>query len=245
MNDLFQFLDIETSSLCRRRCVTCIRNSHPNKFYVMPWMKQTQMPMTLINDIVKQSVDLGYTGSVCLSYFNEPLLDERLSEIIRMVRSYPQLSSVYFHTNGDYMTETWAEKLDGVADRIAVSLYLPDKESKQRADWIQSMFHHTKLDFSLNAKHLTTHYSPNSNLQERISTSFGARCTEVKLHCIINHRRQFCVCCDDLIGNFDMGFFPETSIEEYWFGEKHQTLLGHLDGSNNRQLYPYCSICPR
>jgi hypothetical protein len=62
---------------------------------------------------------------------------------------------------------------------------------------------------------------------------------------VINHRRQYLLCCDDVIGNFDLGTFPETSIKDYWFGEKHMEIMNNLKSIGGRLLHPYCATCPR
>jgi hypothetical protein len=62
---------------------------------------------------------------------------------------------------------------------------------------------------------------------------------------IINHKRQFLLCCDDVIGNFDLGTFPETSIKDYWFGEKHSQIVRDLKERGGRHKYEYCYTCPR
>jgi hypothetical protein len=70
-------------------------------------------------------------------------------------------------------------------------------------------------------------------------------CSEPQIRVIINHRRQYLLCCDDVIGNFDLGTFPETSIKDFWFGEYHMKILNDLKETGGRLRHPYCATCPR
>lgn len=239
---LFEVLDLETKSSCNRTCLTCLRNSHPDRERVQPWFKERYMPMEMIKDAIEQCRELGFTGRVCLSHFNEPLLDERLPEIVALVRPY---FKTFFNTNGDFFTPELASKLDGLVDRIIVSLYMGEPVRSKRAEWVLSLFHYTQIDIASDSTHATTHYSPNKDLQELIDKQIDSTCGQPRIHCIINHAGQFLLCCDDFVGNFEFGKFPEVSIEEYWYGYKHMEMTKLLSQAGGRKNYSYCSICPR
>jgi len=245
VNDLFKYIDFETISTCNRTCPTCIRNSHPNRKALSSWFEPNYLEMETIREALDQSVALGFTGGVCLSHYNEPLMDERIPEISSLVRSYPQFDTVYFHSNGDYLTEEMAKDLDGRLDRIVFSLYMAEPKKTERKNWIQSLFHKTKADVITQSDHIATHFSPSFNLKELIDKNKGKPCAEPRIRVIINHRRQYLLCCDDVIGNFDLGTFPETSISDFWFGDKHMEIMENLKHSGGRSKYPYCSTCPR
>jgi len=245
MNELFKFLDLETCSLCNRYCKTCLRNSHPDREALSDWFTPNYLGMETIKDALDQAVGLGFTGGVCLSHYNEPLMDERLPEIASMVRAYPQFYTVYFHTNGDYLTEELAKDLDGRLDRIVISLYMDEPKKTERKEWIRTLFHKTKADVITQSDHIPTHFSPSFDVKALAEANKMKDCKEPQMRVVINHRRQYLLCCDDVIGNFDLGTFPETSIEEYWFGEKHMSIMNNLNTAGGRLKYSYCSTCPR
>lgn len=243
---LFSYIDLETISTCNRTCSTCIRNSHPDRKKLRSWFEPHHLPIKTIHQALDQCGDLGFVGGVCLSHYNEPLMDERIAQIGQIVKSCGIFHPIFLNTNGDFITEDIAQGLDGVLDKIIVSLYMKEPIKSERKAWIQSLFHKTHVDVNTNAEHFTTHYSPMPTLDALIETHRGDPCkTEPKLHLIINHRRQYLLCCDDVIGNFDLGTFPEIGIEDYWFGDKHTKILNDLDETGGRLLYSYCSTCPR
>lgn len=243
---MFDYIDFETVSTCNRHCPTCIRNSHPDRKAVQSWFEPTYLPIKIIRKALDQCTRIGFSGGVCLSHYNEPLLDERIVEIGRLVKSYGQFSRVFFNTNGDFITDELARELDGSVDRIIVSLYMKEPIKSQRVKWIESLFHKTEIYTITQSDHIATHFSPAFDVKALSDTNKYLSCKdEPQTRVIINHRRQYLLCCDDVIGNFGLGTFPETSIEDFWFGEKRMKIISDLENSGGRLKYAYCSTCPR
>lgn len=243
--NLWETIDFETISTCNRVCPTCLRNSYPDREKVESFFTPNYMPVELIKEALDQCVDAGFRGSVILNHYNEPLQDERLPEIIRMVRAYPQWKTVWFHSNGDLLTEEFAKEVDGTLDRIVFTLYMDEPVKSKRAEWIRSLFPNTYLDINTYSEHITTHFSPREELQPMIERHKNNPCTEVERRIALNHKGSYLVCCDDMIGHFGFGKFPDTSLVDYWYGEKHVQMIRDLRGYGGRLKYAYCAICPR
>jgi hypothetical protein len=168
-----------------------------------------------------------HAGTVCLNHYNEPLLDPRILDIADLAKSYGSFF-VYFITNGDLLTPEMAKALDGLLDCLVVSLYEGDSSVAKRTQDIGKLFSKTSLNFA--GEHCATHYSPGDN-GRRVA------CTPNRL--IINHRGQYLACCEDMVGQFHLGTFPETSLEAYWYGQPHAKMLRDIP------VTPYCTSCPR
>lgn len=232
-------LDIETSSLCNRRCSTCIRNSNPDRAVVSAWFKQTLMPMETIKAILDQAVSGGFRGGVILSHYNEPLLDPRIADIAILAKSY-ETFSVRLVTNGDLLTPELASKLDGVLDGITISLYMPaGPERKKRQAWFKSLFKKTH-PFVKTGVHGMVHWHPDGKPAARINDP----CHRPR-RITINHRGQYLLCCDDMTGHFGLGTFPAVSLTEYWYGRSRARIVARLEKSGGRRAFPYCATCPR
>lgn len=245
MSELFKFIDFETISTCNRTCPTCIRNSHPNRDALQSWFEPNLLPLEVIKEALDQCTELGFAGGVCLSHYNEPLMDERLPEIAELVKSYGQFNLVFINTNGDFLTEELAQDLDGLLDKMIVTLYMDEPVKSQRAEWIKSLFQSTYVEIITQSNHIATHFSPVFDVKELAEKHKNHTCPEPRIRVIINHRRQYLLCCDDVIGNFDLGTFPEISIKDCWFGEKHMSIMNTLNTAGGRLNYSYCSTCPR
>ena len=245
MSEMFNFIDFEMISTCNRSCVTCLRNSHPNRTAVQSWFELNLLPIEIIQEALDQCADMGFTGGVCLSHYNEPLMDKRIADIAEMTKSYGKFFPVFMNTNGDFLTEELAQSLDGKLDRIIVSLYMDEPTKSKRAEWIKSLFHITEMQINTISDHIATHFSPAFDIESLARKNRGHPCAEPQMRVVINHRRQYLLCCDDVIGNFFLGTFPEISIEKYWFGKKHMDMINNLKNTGGRLLYRYCATCPR
>jgi len=240
---MFETIDFETVSSCNRKCVTCIRNSHPDKEAVASFFKPVYLSTTIIRHALDQCLEMDFKGKVCLSYYNEPLMDERLPEIVAMTKEYPWY--VFLLTNGDYLTEDLARRLEVAGlDKIVVSLYMDEPIKSQRAEWIKSIFYRTQPEVITMSDHIATHFSPKFDVVALAKKHENNPCSEAEMRVIINHRRQYLLCCDDVVGNFDLGTFPEIGIKDFWFGEKHTELAMDLRETGGRK-HPYCKTCPR
>jgi len=222
-----------------------LRNSHPNREKVKSWFELHTLPITIIKLALEQSIDMGFHGLLCFSHFNEPLMDERLPEIIKLAKSYNVFDKISINTNGDYLNENIAKSLDGYLDRIIVTLYMDNPIKAERALWIPGLFTQTEVQVITFSEHIATHFSPMYPVKDLAERYIDSDCREPAMRCIINHRRQFLLCCEDLVGNFSLGKFPETSIKDYWFGEKHQAIHDNLLENGGRRKHPYCAICPK
>ena len=242
---LFPVLELETCSTCDRVCPTCIRNSHPNRVAVASWFHKSLMPLDIIRDCTMQAADLGFLGNVCLSHYNEPLLDERLPDIAEMVKRILPHSKVFFHSNGDILTEAMANSLDRVVDGIAWSVYIDDPSDRvSREQWIASQFRQTKCEFT-GGGHIATHFSPHWPVAEHAAKHRWNPCSEPARRMIINHLGQMLLCCDDVVGNFDLGKFPDSSLSDLWWSNTHQELVRKLSLAGGRATHNYCESCPR
>ena len=239
---MFQYVDFETQSTCNRVCPTCIRNSHLNKDAISSWFTVRQLPIYVIKRALSECKKLGFTGKICLSHYNEPLIDDRLPKIAKLVKSYGFY--VFCNSNGDFLDEELAEELDGNLDKIIVSLYMKEPMKSERARWIRKLFHKTYVEIITMSDHIATHFSPAFDVVGLAQQNKDHPCSEAEIRVIINHRGQYLLCCDDVVGNFDLGTFPETSIQDFWYGEKHTQLALALRNSGGR-THPYCQTCPR
>jgi hypothetical protein len=232
-------LEIETSSYCNRRCITCIRNSHPDKETVTSWFEMNYMPTEDVLEIVKQVQDMGFTHRVNLSHYNEPLLDPRLPELGQRVKDLG-FTDITFHSNGDFLTEKLAKELDGVFSHIAIALYVNDSPIKR--DLITKMFDTTKIIFVDN-HHVATHFSPSFPVATLARKHMMHSCIEPSARIIFNHKGQMLFCCEDVVGNFDLGSFPEQSVKELW--DNAQVKIRTVSQPGGRLILPYCLSCPK
>jgi len=243
MTSMVNYLDFETISSCNRFCPTCIRNSHPDREAVKSWFEVNYLPIAVIKEALDQAVEMDFHGGVCLSHYNEPLMDQRIPDIAAMVKAYGRFSPIFLNTNGDYLTEELAAALDGKLDHIIVTLYMKEPIKSERAAWLPTIFHQTEVRVITMSEHIATHFSPAFDVMELAKKHGGHPCSEPAMRIIINHRQQYLLCCDDVVGNFGLGNFPDIPLAEHW--KKRQQIIEILAQQGGRQWHPYCISCPR
>jgi sulfatase maturation enzyme AslB (radical SAM superfamily) len=230
---MYKFTNIETSSYCNRRCRNCIRNTHPNRQSLAPWFEQNFMPMEMFKDFFEARNRLRPRGRITLCGYNEPLLDPRIEEIVSIIGMYPGFE-LSITTNGDYITEPLARFLDGKIKTFRVSLYCHGRERDERDAWIRSLF--TKTNVYMKGYHVQAHYAPDNASLPSVPCSLN--------RILINHKGQYCLCCEDIGGEFDLGSFPDVGPKDFWYGAKRQAIVNDiLAGKTDK--YPYCMSCPK
>jgi len=257
----FRFLEIETRSTCNRRCAACIRNSHPDREAIQSWFEINELPLEVIDRVMAQARALG-CKTVVLSHYNEPLEDSRLANIATMAKSY-DFERVWAATNTDLMTAERAAELDGLFDTLFMAVYptadfpyrrptpLLDgpRDREERIVWLRSLFHKTQLDIrepeTDGGMHIPSHFSPVHPVEALAKKYASYPCHEPINRMIVNHKGDMLMCCQDVVGHFDLGSVHEKSVEELWYSERHQTLVNMLSKPGGRRGHPHCVTCPQ
>lgn len=223
-----------------------MRNSDPDREALESWFdKAAMLPIEDIERVMDGAIAMGCNQEVCLSHFNEPLADPRIVDIAKMARA-KGFKRVFFCSNADYLTEELAEALDGVVDDIGFSFYMKDPVRSERKAWCKSLFKKTFAKVG-DGDHMLTHYSPLSENLIQISNRASSKpCNLPKLRFIVNHKGQMNLCCDDLIGRYDLGtIYDGKTIEEMWYSDVHQKYVIALQKPGGRSIHPHCVACPR
>ena len=238
---LFTYVELETASMCNRRCPTCIRQSHPDQEAMRPWHEHNLMPIETIHAVFAELGGMGYRGIVNLSHFNEPLLDERIPAIARLCRKMVPHCGITMFSNGDALTESLAAKLNGIVDQIVFALY--DDATGNREEQIRDWFRATPVRFT-GGVHIISHYHANSY---RVAVeNIELVCLDSIRRLIINHKGEMMMCCEDIPGHFDFGSFPERSLVELWNDPKHVEIVDTLlHCQAGRRRYALCRSCPK
>mgnify|MGYP003592313754 FL=1 len=113
---VFQQVLIETRTDCNNHCPFCPHQFNEKKLGVMTWECYTR--------IIDNLVLLGYNGRVALMVSNEPLLDDRLPDLIKYAKSKSPRLFLDITTNGRLLTLEMADMLFGIGlDNININDY--------------------------------------------------------------------------------------------------------------------------
>jgi hypothetical protein len=241
---LFTYVELETASMCNRRCPTCIRQSHPDQESMRPWHEHNLMPIETIHAVFAELGGMGFRGIVNLSHFNEPLLDTRMPRIVADCKQMVPHAGITLFSNGDLLTPDFAHMLNGIVDQMVIALYDADPAVKAaRQDHIEKMMPATILRFT-DGIHYLTHWQAESF--KVAVDNIEQPCNEPMIRLTLNHRGEMMLCCEDIPGHFNLGSFPDKTLVELWNSHEHVAICDTLAHSfAGRRFYPLCRSCPR
>lgn len=96
--DIFTALDIETNTHCNLQCSYCPVSEFDRGIQYMP----TEMFKKIIDDVA--AFPFVYQGRISPHFYGDPLLDERLPELMRYTRTKLPKAQIIIHTNGIRLT---------------------------------------------------------------------------------------------------------------------------------------------
>jgi len=98
--DIFVQVYFDTITACNRRCYYC-----PNSKFDRGLMKNMKkMDTKLFHKIINELAEQKWKGSICPNFYGEPLLDDRLPDLVGYARSRLPDSMIRIYTNGDFLS---------------------------------------------------------------------------------------------------------------------------------------------
>lgn len=248
---LFRIILIETHNSCTRSCWFC-------KFGHDRPEPRTRMGWSTIERIINNLSSLNYSGRISWFLTNEPLLDTRMTRIIRATRQACPSAFLSLITNGDLLTnETYNELRDAGLDALGVSAY--DDATLARVARIEDRRCLRIIDMrqpkSLRLENRGGNIQINHQYFDADTARFSTRgCSRPSTTMAVNVNGQVVLCCADLYGDIVMGDVHNESLESIWNGpgfvhyRQNLATLGRAsldlccdcshDGSSSRIDYP-------
>jgi radical SAM protein with 4Fe4S-binding SPASM domain len=216
-----------------------MRQTYPDRERIRAWLgRNVQMPLPVIQRVLTELWKMGYRDIVGLNQYNEPLMDDRLTEIARFARILG-FKRVTIITNGDLLTPGLAKELDGNVTYITVSGY--DKTTS--IEEIRGWFKKTHVSMS-SGHHRLSHYSPSRTLNAAIERFRTHPCYRHSRNFIVNHQGDCLMCCEEIVPQFDIGNVYRQPLADIWNGSRRQQIIRDLSQPGGRLKYAHCSICP-
>ncbi len=224
--DVFHIVGIQTITACNRKCSYC-----PNSLY--PREKKLIDP-ELFKKIINDLAAIDYSGAVSPFFYGEPLLDERLPELLSYARQKLPKARIYVHTNGDFLAKEVFEKLIKSGVNQFVITQHENKPPQKFMEWYKnaSLKERNRIVF----KKLDEN-SPLTNrgglIKIKKKGKFISRiCPLPKTALFIDVNGNLLLCCNDFFGNYSFGNVKEKPLIEIWNGEKYKKCREEISKSN-------------
>lgn len=238
---MFHFVAVETRSGCNHICSFCPvamgRDPRP----------QTAMSWDLLEEVARQLGALGYCENILLFCNNEPLLDDRLPEIVALFRGHCPNASIKILTNGILATTELVCSLfdngltvleiDNYSDgrRLTNSVWRLLHDARVLAKWTIRVNMRRTRDTLTNRAGSAPNVPP---LTEPLDAICALPFTDLN----IMPTGYVTLCCFDALGKEVLGDISQQTIMEIWTGARLRRIRKALL-AGDRSVTESCAVC--
>ena len=244
---VFQQVLVETRTDCNNNCPFCPHAFNKKPLGIMTWECYTT--------IIDQLVSIGYNGRVALMLSNEPLLEERLGDMIKYAKCKSQRLFLDITTNGRLLTVEQLDKLFSLGlDNININDYRGDR-GKNPEKWspnIETIHkaygNNPKVYFKKRSfDEKLPNYAGNIP-QEYKKEEFGF-CNYPFRKLTIAYNGDILLCCDDFMYDTCFGNVMRDSLIDSWNAKSYNDyrlallenkrigLCSHCNDGQNYSVY--------
>lgn len=210
---------IETITACNLRCSYC-----PNSVYDRGLVKNTKTMQTeLFRKIIDELADVGWSGEIQPHSYGEPLLDERLPELIGYAKGRIRSLKVRLFTNGELLTVPMYKQLvcAGV-DEFSVTQHCPEPAGGV-LDVLEYRESHGN-DGVVFSYTRPTVLSNRGGLCEMENTVKVRTCEWPMDNLGIDYAGNVLICCHDYLHQVDVGNVRHESLAAIWNKPEYREL---------------------
>ena len=257
MDKMFKTIQIQTIFGCNRRCIFC-----PNVDFKGPIIPMND---AIFYDIIKQLKELKFKGRISPYLQNEPLLDKRISEFVRLTRRECTRSTILISTNGDLLNrEVMARLFDCGLNILLINCYDNEKQYEQIDNFVSSFVKRKKNIIKDNRVNVYkvynykkkiiqirrlfgliapdwTNRSGNVPGAKKILRPLSLFCPKPFEQLYVNYRGEALLCCNDYKFKVVMGDVIKKRIINIWKNDIYVQYRESLK-KRNRNIF-LCDSC--
>lgn len=236
---MFQQVLIETRTDCNNDCPFCPQHFNEKPLGIMRWKTYTK--------IIDNLVEIGFAGRVALMVSNEPLLENRIIDMIDYAKLKSPRLFLDITTNGRLLTLDIVDSLfEHGLDNLNINDYRGDRHLNPE-----------KISSNLDPIMVVYKNNPKLTLQKRSFTeqlpNYGGNVphtssrNQVVKFCnfpfrklVIDHSGSVIVCCNDFLSKTQIGNIHQKSLIECWNAPEFNL---YRDALINLSRIGLCSKC--
>lgn len=239
---LFRTIEIETINRCNGTCSFCPvnKNIDPRPLKLMD--------KELFTSIIHQLKDMNYSGSVGLYSNNEPLLDKRLFDFLKITRNLLPKNSIYIYTNGSLLTIEKVNKLMKYLDKLIIDNYNDDLVLNNPVKKIHQYIIDENKDYKSKIKiyirkqnEVLTNRGGQAENRTTNNMKLKSACMFPFEQFVVRPDGKVSLCCNDALGKMTMGDLTTDTILNIWNGKRYNTIRKNM--VTNRNLNFLCKDC--
>ncbi len=235
-------VEIETVNRCNNDCPFCPvnRNEKQREYH--------QMSDSLFYKILMELSEIGYTGILQLFSNNEPLLDKKIYERLKLAKEKVPSAYMLLLSNGILLKEDRVPELLDSLDMLVIDNY---DDRLQMLPAVKKLYHwvkrnpeyEKKVEIHMRKKNeiLTTRGgdSPNSRPVKNGKAKWG--CIYPFKQMVIRPDGKVSLCCNDALGKVTLGDVGKQSLMEIWHSRRYQTIRKVV--GSGRGNFEKCAMC--
>jgi radical SAM protein with 4Fe4S-binding SPASM domain len=217
-SDMFNNINIETTTCCNRRCSYCPNSIYERSLKKNENLMSEEMYIKIINDLKK----IKFTGRISPHFFGEPLIDERLVRLMKFTHDIlPKVKLVIF-SNADPLDTNLLEKLYNVGvSRYVITLHGNEKHKEKIRNKINDLKKFVKInklhiDFNLINFTEKTKLSNRGGLVKIKETTKKCSYQNPTNPLVINYKGDVLLCCNDYFGSICFGNITTDYLLDIW-----------------------------
>lgn len=239
ITDVITDVNIETTTLCNRRCWHC-----PNSIFDRSLKKNEKiMPESLFKKIIDELAELNYQGRVSPHLYGEPLLDTRLVRLMEYAHTKIPKANLLIYTNGDFLDREVIDKLyEAGVNSFFVSLHSGTRKDEERIKKLKEYVERTNKKICIDYQIFdnTVPLATRIGLVHVDKVMDFPPCLADDNPATINYQGDFQLCCNDYLGEIAFGNVANERLMDIWTKKSFQNVRKQL----KRRVY-VLDICKR
>jgi radical SAM protein with 4Fe4S-binding SPASM domain len=236
--NLFNVVLIETQNTCTRKCWFCKFGQDRQDAKIMSM--DDEIILKIADDLHK----LDYSGRISPFGINEPLLEPRIFQIIKLLKLKCPYSFISINSNGDRLTEeVYQELIEAGLDGLGLSVY--DNRGMKKLQKYSSYENVSIIDMRHPEDKIENRTGEIKINQELFKSKEFVHCSCERPFnmLVIRPSGNVVLCCADMYGDVVMGNVSENSLEDIWNSEYFNLYRSELKtkGRANLNLCKTCS----
>jgi radical SAM protein with 4Fe4S-binding SPASM domain len=238
----FRSIELETRTRCNSSCSFCAAS------ILTDTRPDILMPVELYEKILAELAERNYDGNIKFFVNNEPLLDKRTAEFIRMAKKQVPACKTEVHTNGLKLNpKSGRELLEAGLDLMVINNYSQKGEMhrgvKAFLEEVAPEFPGCEIEFNLRLLE--------EQLLNRAGTAPNGQLPPepLALPCILPFEEmvvtadgRVTICCQDHYFEGAVGNLNEHSLFDIWYSSGFLELRAQLQ-EGDRTKNKFCQVC--
>jgi len=225
---MFNRIEFDIYNMCNRKCSYC-----PNALYEITPHKMSE---ELFKKIVDELSNISYAGEVTFCRFGEPMLDDRLGNFVKYIKSKCPNCFIRLFTNGDFLDyNKFKELLDDGVDFFDIT-----NHSNILTEFNKQLLERSQKDkFSLRMGNELKVSNRGGLLN---SKKDNTPCFVLRRSIAIDSYGKMVLCFNDYFSSMVFGDLNKEKLIDVWKSNKIRHYRNEL-AKGNRGVLDICSKC--